>query len=155
MRTIPIYLRDSVSPTTSIADMQRCKYLAFLNNIAHLSGKAGRSIHLEAGGGFAKAIEITRIAFFKDGVDDYDAVNLGLDYLETEYSVIYAAERWKDENKSPTKLMKAFEFYFRTYHLGSEYTPYTLTDGTVTVEQPLLYDSGIVNPFTGNTLKIS
>lgn len=79
----------------------------------------GTSIHLIAGGAFAKGLEATRKAFYQDHIPAESAVVLGLCALILDYGDPLVPQG--KENKSWERVAGAFESYWAEYPLGKDY----------------------------------
>lgn len=133
MKTLfPFYFSSSVMESTS------CKMKFFRQYCQKLQG-VGTSPHLQAGGLLANALEMTRKAFYNDGLSEEEAIALGFDH-------ILAATLVQHETKNNVSLAFAFKRYFKTFPLGGKYQPAELADGTKAIEYRFELGLGISHP---------
>lgn len=123
---------------TTMSDVWKCEYYWFRTYCQVLRG-AARSPDLIAGGHIATACEITRKAFYFDGVEHDEAVELGKDFILT-------AEDTGDDLKSNDRVAQVFERYFKKYRMDGNIAPMPLVDGTFAVEYKFSLDLGIPHP---------
>jgi PD-(D/E)XK nuclease superfamily len=99
--------------------------------LAHLQryGAAGKSIHLIAGGAFAKGLEVARLAYCH-GKPPEEALLLGTTALIEEYGDADSA----GTSKSLDRMVGALEFYFSRYPLDADPARIARIVGTPAVE---------------------
>lgn len=111
---------------------------------------ASESVHLHAGGAYAKALETTRVAYFTEGLPAPDAIAAGLKSLMVTYGDF---ECPPDSAKSLERMLGAFEFHFEQYPLETEeMIPITLPSGSRGVEFSFAEPLDINHPETGDPL---
>jgi hypothetical protein len=109
-----------------------------------------QSVHLHAGGAFAKGIETARVEFFVNHRSAPDSVALGLGALLAAYGNF---ECPPDSAKSAERMAGALEFYFDRYPLGEkECPPVTLPGGKRGIEFSFAHPLPIDHPVTGNPI---
>lgn len=127
-------IRPMFPPTvdsTMLAAFRSCPQKMFRNYIQHWKPKA-ESVHLVAGGAFAKGIEVARRAFYEEGQSQEDAQAAGLTALLTAYGDF---ECPPDSAKSLERTAGALEFYFTNYPLGQDgMDPVTFPSGKKAIE---------------------
>lgn len=133
--------------------------------ILHWKPKAS-SVHLHAGGAFAKGLEVARKAFYTgeivgfvngkwaamqaDPQDAETSVAVGLQALLAYYGDY---ECPPDSAKSAERMAGAFEFYFDNYPLShDDGYPISLPGGGRAIEYSFAHPLPILHPVTGNPL---
>lgn len=135
--------------STLLATFRACPQKAFRQYIQHWKPK-GESIHLVAGGAFAKGIEAARRAFYIEGATPADAVARGVGALIQAYGL---TECPPDSAKSLERMCGALEFYFDRYPLGVDRAvPISLPGGIRGIEFSFAEPIGIPHPVTGDPL---
>ena len=89
---------EVLSTTQDIEVFTQCPYKWFLKRCARMHKYAYNS-DLEAGSEFAKAMEITRTAFYKENLPEYEAVALGKKHILESYGETYASQSFPDTIK--------------------------------------------------------
>src|SRR5690349_9470301 len=176
--TSPISFPE-VLDSSLIADYKQCPQLFFRRNLQHYKPRDA-SVHLHAGGAFAKGVEVARLAFFcgelHEGVvekvyspnnelvrettewkvsacppGDTDlAIAAGLKALLFSYGDFNCPA---DSAKSAERMAGAFEFYFENYPLAEDqYPPVTLPSGRRGIEFNFVEPLPISHPETGMPL---
>lgn len=123
---------------TMLSDLWTCEFKWYRAHVQRLTG-VNRSGDLIAGGLFAKACEITRKAYFNDGLDEETAIDLG-------YTSILVGEDTKDELKTNERMAFVFKQYFKKFRMDSSLIPCRLADGTHAIEYTFQLDTGIAHP---------
>lgn len=156
--------------SSMLATFKACAEKFRKNYIMHWKPKAS-SVHLHAGGAFAKGLEVTRKAFYtgeiigkvqaKDGTSQWasiqrepqdaeTAIALGLQALMAAYGNF---ECPPDSAKSAERMAGAFEFYFDNYPLSHEDGyPIITPGGARAIEYSFAHPLPILHPVTGNPL---
>lgn len=138
-----------VLDSTMIAAFRSCPRKMQLEFVEHYKSRHP-SVHLIAGGAFAKGMEVARRAFFEEGQNATDSVALGIGALITEYGDF---ECPPDSAKSLERTAGAFEFYFDHYPLGADGSePFEWTDGKRAIEFSFAEPLPIAHPETGDPL---
>lgn len=158
-----------------IASRKACAEQFRLQYIQHWKPKAS-SVHLHAGGAFAKGLEVARKAFYTGEIIGYvpastdpdrphqggwcsiqrepqdaeTAIALGLQALLAYYGDY---ECPSDSAKSAERMAGAFEFYFDNYPLSHEDgCPIIIPGGQRAIEFSFAHPLPILHPVTGNPL---
>lgn len=135
--------------STMLAAFRSCPQKMFRTYVQHWKPQA-ESVHLVAGGAFAKGIETARKAFFEEGRDRDESVALGITACIQKYG---AFECPSDSAKSLERTAGALEFYFEHYPLGEDgMDPITLADGRRGIEFSFAQPLDILHPVTGNPI---
>lgn len=91
----------------------------------------GESVHLHAGGCFAKGLEHSRLAFYS-GSQSYDeAVVTGAEALLKAWGSYNPGD---NENKTVDRVLGAYEFYHSTYNMPSDHIQPYMVGGKPAVE---------------------
>lgn len=125
-----------------------CEFKYFRSNIQHLHSSIERNGDLLAGGLFAKACELARIAFYDKGVTEEEAVEKAVEYILRAPSTGHAV-------KTNERVALTFRKYIQSYPLDIEgFKPARLEDGTSAIEYRFELDLGIKHPdYKGRTIK--
>ena len=151
--------------SSMLATYKACAEKFRLEYIHHWKPKAS-SVHLHAGGAFAKGLEVTRKAFYtgeiigfvngkwasiqREPQDAETAIALGLQALLAYYGNY---ECPADSAKSAERMAGAFEFYFSNYPLSHEDGyPILLPGGNRAIEFSFAHPLPVLHPVTGNPL---
>jgi hypothetical protein len=124
--------------SSMIEDLNNCD-LAWFNKHCRKLSMGEKSHHLIAGGLIASAMEISRKAFYNDGLCEKDAIHLGEEF-------ILAAEDTGDMKKSNENLAFAFRMYWKSFPMATGWQPVELANGQNAIEYKLTYDTGIPHP---------
>lgn len=139
----------AVIDSTLRASFVSCPQKFYLEYVCHWKPKLP-SVHLHAGGAFAKALEVARVAYFKDGVDAETAVAMGLQALLETYGSFDCPP---DSAKSCERMLGALTYYFDQYPLATDTaTPVTLPGGKAGVEFSFAEPIDVTHPETGDPL---
>jgi hypothetical protein len=108
------------------------------------------NVHLHAGGSYAHGLEAARLAFYRDGKPEAEAIALGAKALIEFYGNF---ECPPDSAKSLEGTLGAFEFYFDRYPMRSDpATPVKFSDGRLGVEFNFAEPIDFPHPVTGAPL---
>lgn len=108
------------------------------------------NVHLHAGGAYAHGLEAARLAFFRDGKPEPEAIGIGAKALVEFYGDF---ECPPDSAKSLENVLGAYEFYFDRYPMAADSaTPVTFGDGRLGVEFNFVEPLGFPHPITGAPL---
>lgn len=107
--------------------------------IHRYSSSANKSIHLIAGGAYAKGLEVARKAYF-DGADPEEALLLGTEALIIDYGDADPGIT----AKSLGRMVGALEYYFHVYPLDTDDARIATIGGVPAVE----WSFGLPLPFT-------
>lgn len=135
--------------STILAAFRSCPQKAFRTYVQHWKPKS-ESVHLIAGGAFAKGVEVGRRAFFENGLSAADSEAEAIGALIQAYGDF---ECPSDSAKSLERMCGALEFYFAQYPLGADgMTPITLANGSRGIEFSFAEPLSIKHPVTGNPI---
>lgn len=131
-------------------DFVSCPQKFWLSRILGLAPKGG-SVHLIAGGAFAKGIEVTRRRFYEEGINEHDAIADGVLAAWAEYDSFDPGDRY--QNKSADRVGYALVEYFCEYPLKTDRVqPYRRADGKTAQEFEFTFPLETKHPVTGNPL---
>lgn len=135
--------------STMLATFRSCPQKFFRQYIQHWKPKA-ESVHLVAGGAFAKGIEVARKAFFEEGASHLTAQSAGLKALIEHYGDF---ECPPDSAKSLHRTAGALEFYFEQYPFNQDgMDPVTFPDGRRGIEFSFAEPLPFSHPVTGDPI---
>lgn len=136
--------------STMLAAFRSCPQKMFRTYVEHWKPKA-ESVHLVAGGAFAKGIEVARRAFYEEGADRDQAEIQGIQALAAAYGDFQCPP---ESAKSLERTMGALEFYFSQYPLGDDgLTPVSFSNGKAAIEFGFAEPLPIVtHPITGDPI---
>ena len=135
--------------STMLAAFASCPQKMFRTYVQHWKPKA-ESVHLVAGGAFAKGIEVARKAFYEEGQPKDVAEGLGLQALIKAYGDF---ECPADSAKSLERTAGALEFYYASYPFGEcGLTPIKFPDGRWAIEFSFAEPLDILHPATGDPI---
>ena len=138
--------------STMLSAFKSCQYKFYLTYVEHWKPKF-ESVHLVAGGAFAKGIEMARKAFYEQGGDRVEAEATGLRALITSYGDFQPPD---GSPKSLDRMIGALEFYLASYPLGADGAePITMPNGRRGIEFSFLEPLGIAHPATGDPILYS
>ena len=135
--------------STMLGAFRSCPQKMFRTYVEHWKPKS-ESVHLIAGGAFAKGIEVARKAFYEQGKSEEDAIAEGLHALLVAYGDF---ETPPDSAKSATRMAGALEFYFENYPLAAaSAVPVRFADGKLAIEFSFAEPLDINHPVTGDPI---
>ena len=147
---IPAYRFPAVIDNTLRKEFSACPYKAMLSSFYRL-GSVAPSIHLHFGGCFARGLEVTRKAYYGNGVSDPDAVRLGQEAVRAAWGD-YDPEG-NGTVKTLSRCLDALELYFLEYPLGTDHLKPLNPDGnSPAVEFSFALTLPIAHPDTGEPL---
>lgn len=135
--------------STALSAFRSCPQKMFRTYVQHWKPKH-ESVHLVAGGAFAKGIEVARRAFFEEGLDQLSAQEAGLAALVKAYGNFDCPP---DSAKSLERTAGALEFYFDRYPLGNDgMLPLQLGGGKLGIEFSFAEPLPINHPVSGDPI---
>ena len=135
--------------STMLGAFRSCPQKMFRTYVEHWKPKS-ESVHLIAGGAFAKGIEVARKAFYEQAKSEEDAIAEGLHALLVAYGDF---ETPPDSAKSATRMAGALEFYFENYPLAAaSAVPVRFADGKLAIEFSFAEPLDINHPVTGDPI---
>lgn len=139
----------SVIDSSMLSTFKSCPYKFKLTYLDNWLPKEP-SVHLHAGGAFARGIEVTRRAFYEQGRTPDDSVALGLQALLAFYGQFSPPP---DSPKSAERMAGALEYYFTNYPLEHDSAiPITLPSGSRGIEFSFAHPLPIAHPDSGDPL---
>lgn len=141
-----------VIDSSLMSDFRACPFKCHLTYLEHWKPKM-ESVHLVAGGAFAKGIEVARKAFYEQGKSQPDAEAEGLLALISDYGNF---ECPTDSAKDLDRMCGALEFYLAKYPLGQDGAePITMGDGRRGIEFSFAEPLERAHPKSGDPLLFS
>lgn len=140
--------------STMLSAFRSCPQKMFRTYVEHWKPKSD-SVHLVAGGAFAKGIEVARKTYYEGTGDSPPgdselSVALGVQALMAAYGDF---ECPADSAKSLDRTLGALEYYFDVYPLGADgLEPATFRGGKKAIEFSFAEPLDIVHPVTGDPL---
>lgn len=135
--------------STMLAAFRSCPQKMFRSYVEHWKPQ-NESVHLVAGGAYAKGLEVARRAFYENGESPDSALALGGAALLAAYGDF---ECPADSAKSPERTLGALEFYFERYPLGEDRAvPIDYASGRRGIEFSFAEPLDIVHPVSGEPL---
>lgn len=123
---------------------------SFLRSIA----PGAPSVHLHAGGSFAKGLESARKAFWEERKEVGEAKRIGLQELIKAYGA-FIAPPTKQGDKSLENVIRAFDSYMRQYPLDTDpIKPYKTDSGKYMIEFTFSLPTEVRRPFCDACLLI-
>lgn len=112
-----------------------------------------KSIHLHAGGVLAEALQVARIAYFRDGRSAEDALRLAIRAAIRYWGDYPEPTGDKEKYKDFINVAAAIIDYFRQYPLDTDHIrPYIRENGEPAVEFTFAIPIPVLHPETGNPL---
>lgn len=135
--------------STMLAAFRACPQRMFRTYVEHWKPSQD-SVHLVAGGAFAKGLEVARKRHFEDGAGVEESIADGLAALMAKYGDF---ECPPDSAKSLERTAGAYEFYFDNYPLGNDgMIPITFADGRRGIEFSFAEPLHVPHPVTGDPM---
>lgn len=136
--------------STLRSDYVDCGHKFELHRIFGLAPLGG-SVHLIAGGAFAKGVEVVRRRYYGEGADEETAICDGVIAALAHYGNFDPGERYV--HKSAERVAYALVEYFCQYPLATDKVkPYIRPDGTPAIEFEFSFPLETKHPETGNPL---
>lgn len=108
------------------------------------------SIHLHAGGAFARGLEVARKAFYQYGKSEAEAKRDGLEAIIIAYGNFVPVET-RSGDKSLDNVIRAYDSYLKMYGLGRDRVkPYVDEAGKVMCEFTFTVATEVRNPSCGH-----
>lgn len=118
----------------------------------HLQHKGG-SVHLVAGGAFARGTEVTRKSFYDGGMGLDDALAEGLKAATSEYGNFEPPSYGSGANKSLERVLEGLVYYFHQYPPASDHCqPHKLANGKSAIEFRFALPTDVRHPVTGEPI---
>jgi hypothetical protein len=129
----------------TILSSMRCPRKFNLAHVQRYSKEGGKSIHLIAGGAYAKGLEVARLAYMQ-GLPPEECLEKGVLALLEEYG---DAECPETEAKTADRMVGALEYYFSQYPLEDDPARISVIAGVPAVEWRFALPLPFTNPDTG------
>lgn len=143
---------EIISISRDIDVYSTCNYKWFLQRCLHLY-KYTYNTDLEAGSEFASAMEIIRLAYYKQGLPEAQAVQLGVDHLLETYGATHAMQEYPDDLKTPERMADVLRTMFQEHSMEyASIVPFEMENGELSVEQELEVELPFKHPETGKPL---
>ena len=142
-------IRDfpEVVDSSLISAFRACPQKASLEYFQHYK-PIEPSIHLPAGGAFARGVEVTRREFWEKEVEPDEALLKGMKALQEAYG-----QRETATSKSLDRMLGALEFYFSRFPLREDKAiPHRLPSGSRAIEFSFVEPLPINHPQTGQPI---
>lgn len=117
-------------------------YIRELDNIT-------KSVHLVAGGAFARGLEVLRRSYYEQGMSQEDALVEGVIALIIEYGDFDPPEL---ENKTCYAMIASLIFYVDEYQLSADHVKPAMFDGIASLEFSFAIPLPITHPDTGEAI---
>lgn len=135
--------------STMLAAFRSCPQKFFRSYVEHWKPKH-ESVHLVAGGAFAKGVEVARRAYYEENFPREEAEAAGMRALFEAYGDF---ECPADSAKSLQRMAGALEFYFAHYPLGADgCMPVKFANGKSAIEFSFAEPLSVVHPVTGDPI---
>lgn len=139
----------TVIDSTMLSSFRACPQQFFRQYVQHWK-PVNESVHLVAGGAFAKGLEVARRRYYEQGADAETAMADGLLALFHAYGDYQAPP---DSSKSLERMAGAFEFYFSQYPFGADAAiPIKVSDTRSGIEFSFTEELPITHPETGDPI---
>lgn len=138
----------AVIDNSMLNDFRSCPQRAFRAHIEHWKGK-GDSVHLVAGGAFARGLEVTRHAYYEEETDAQTAIARGTGALLEEYGTFECPEL---SSKSPERMAGALVAYFDEWPLDKGAKPSIMPSGRRAIEFSFAEPLPIAHPISGEPI---
>lgn len=143
----PEYIDSSMR--ARLASCQTAFKYAFIDNLAVRE----ESVHLRAGGAFAKGLEVARNSFYGEKLSASASVEAGAYAAMEHYGDFTPPTQGSGANKTLPAVIRALGFYFETWPMHSDYIqPWMKKDGTPCVEFSASLPLEVLHPITGNPI---
>ena len=146
---LPVAKFPSVIDSTIISSFSDCPLKCYREYFLGLSSDKP-SVHLHAGGAFARAIEAVRRFYYEDGLPVAECLEQGF-IAYTRYWGDY--ESPEGSPKSFERMWRAVEYYFQEYPLDSDpIQPYRMEGGKLGIEFSFAIPLPVENPDTADPI---
>lgn len=143
----PEYIDSSMRGTLS--GCQTAFRYSYVENLA----TRAESVHLVAGGAFAKGLEVARNSFYGENLSAEKSVEAGAYAAIEAYGDFLPPEQGSGSNKTLPAVVKAIGFYFSKWPMASDYMqPWRKSDGQPCVEFSASIPLKVLHPVTGNPI---
>lgn len=140
--TFPIWFDSS-----ALADLRGCARLGHYKHFRKLAPIKAK-VDINAGGAFARGLEVARKSFYRDGLDEETSIARGL----RACIQAYGPEDWADTPKTWDRVAGALVYYFDQFPLSSDLLKPMMVEGKITVEFSFSEQLPIAHPETGEPI---
>ena len=134
-----------VFDSSMISAFKSCNRKGAWSYIDHYKPK-GESIHLHAGGAFAKGLEVARNEYYLKKTSREDSVAIGMIALMEAYGDFSAPE---GSSKTLDRMMGAFEYFNESFPLGDDnFEPLEFHDNKLGIEFSFAEPLDVLHPIT-------
>jgi len=138
-----------VIDSSLLSAWRSCRRKVFLEYFQHWKPVLP-NVHLHAGASFAHGLEVTRKAFYEEGLSADEAIGAGFAALMTRYGNFACPE---DSAKSASSMAGALEYYFHAFPLDTDNAkPTVLPSGKRGIEFSFLEPIDVNHPVTGDPI---
>jgi hypothetical protein len=146
-KPFPEYIDSSMRGTLS--SCQTAFRYSYVENLATRE----ESVHLIAGGAFARGLEVARKEFYSGKLSAPDAVEAGAMAAIKAYGSFQPPSHGSGANKTLPNVIRAIGFYFEQWPMASDYIqPWKNADGSPCVEFSASIPLDVLHPVTGNPI---
>ncbi len=143
-KPFPEYIDSSMRGTLS--GCQTAFRFSYIENLAVSEG----SVHLVAGGAFARGLEVVRKEYYSGRLTAPEAIEAGCYAAMAEYGDFQPPP---GSNKTLPRVVEAISHYFQTWPLYSDHIqPWKLSNGEPAVEFSASLPLEVCHPVTGNPI---
>lgn len=143
----PEYI-DSSMRGSLVSCQTQFKY-SYVNNLASRE----ESVHLVAGGAFAKGLEVARQKFYGEGLSAAASIEAAAYAAIEAYGDFNPPDFGSGANKTLLNVIKAIGFYFEQWPMQSDHIqPWKKSDGSPCVEFSASLPLEVLHPVTGNPI---
>ncbi len=138
----------SIIDATMLSAFRECPQKFLMAYMQHWKPK-GESVHLHAGGAFARGLEVARRGYFEENMPGELAVARGANALMEAYGDFEAPEFGSGSVKTIERMVGALEFYFAEWPLDNGIEPIVMPSGRRAIEFSFAEPLPFNNPETG------
>lgn len=154
MQTNLLWFPETISVSQDLDPFVACPYKWFVSRVLNYR-KRVFNIDLVAGGEFAKALELTRTSYYANGLSEKESIEIGENYLLTNFGELFEQSGITESIKNPTTLAKVFLQYFKRFPLeDGSVIPFDMGEGKISVEQTLEVRLPFTHPITQKPLRL-
>ena len=141
----------SLIDNTMRSDFIQCER-KWMYSFGYQLAPSAPSVHLHAGGAFARGLEVARKCFYQDGKTEAESLTRGLEALMQFYGPVQFPPT-RSGDKSLENVIRAFDSYMSRYRLGLDpIKPYIGKDGKAMVEFGFAIPTEVMHPETGDPI---
>lgn len=148
----------TLSVTSDVDVFVQCPYKWSLNRVLWYR-KRNQDYHrdLAFGAANAKVHQLVLEAYYKDFLPEEEAIQVGIDFINTEFSLAYQLSGSDEPVKNPTKMVEALQRYFKEIPLDriDGIVPFLCSDLAQSIEKSFYLELPFTHPETGQPLLLS